>query len=90
MSHSVLLLGSGFVAKPTLDILAQSGIQVTVGELLNWVIEGICTKGDIACRTLKTAQGLCSGVKNATPISLDVFNTSALDAELAKHNLVIR
>ncbi|KAL0635354.1 saccharopine dehydrogenase (NADP+, L-glutamate-forming) [Maublancomyces gigas] len=72
MSHSVLLLGSGFVAKPTLDILAQSGIQVTV-----------------ACRTLKTAQGLCKGVENATPISLDVFNTSALDTELAKHNLVI-
>lgn len=44
----------------------------------------------IACRTLKTAQGLCKGVENATPISLDVFNTSALDTELAKHNLVIR
>lgn len=44
----------------------------------------------IACRTLKTAQGLCNGVQNATPISLDVFNTSLLDAELAKHDLVVR
>ncbi|KAH6610681.1 Apo Saccharopine reductase [Trichoderma cornu-damae] len=29
-SQRVLLLGSGFVAKPTLDILAESGIEVTV------------------------------------------------------------
>lgn len=44
MSHSVLLLGSGFVAKPTLDVLALSGIRVTVGELLNWAIEGFVLK----------------------------------------------
>lgn len=31
-ASKVLLLGSGFVAKPTLDILANAGIQVTVGE----------------------------------------------------------
>lgn len=31
-SHSrVLLLGAGFVVKPTLDILADAGIDVTVG-----------------------------------------------------------
>lgn len=27
-----LLLGTGFVTKPTLDILAKSGVEVTVGE----------------------------------------------------------
>ena len=32
-ASKALLLGSGYVAKPCLDILAKSGIQVTVGEL---------------------------------------------------------
>ena len=27
-----LLLGSGFVTKPTVEILAKSGVEVTVGE----------------------------------------------------------
>lgn len=42
-----------------------------------------------ACRTLQTAQGLSAGVKLATPISLDVTDAKALDAEVAKHDLVI-
>lgn len=88
----ILLLGSGFVAKPTLDILAQSGLQVTVGESLNWSTEGFGANELLktACRTLKTAQEFCKGVGNATPISLDVSNSSALDAEVAKNDLVIR
>jgi hypothetical protein len=32
-SQSVLLLGSGFVAKPCLDYLSEKGIAVTVGML---------------------------------------------------------
>ncbi|KAJ6262539.1 hypothetical protein Dda_3350 [Drechslerella dactyloides] len=71
-SHKVLLLGSGFVARPTLDILCESGVAVTV-----------------ACRTLESAKSLSAGVKNATAISLDVTDDKALDAELAKHDLVI-
>ncbi|KAF3906069.1 hypothetical protein ABW21_db0207685 [Orbilia brochopaga] len=71
-SNKVLLLGSGFVARPTLDILCESGVSVTV-----------------ACRTLETAKSLSAGVKNATAISLDVTDDKALDAELAKHDLVI-
>ncbi|RYP13728.1 hypothetical protein DL765_006744 [Monosporascus sp. GIB2] len=71
-SHKVLMLGAGFVTKPTLDILSESGISVTV-----------------ACRTLESAKSLSAGIKNATPISLDVTNDQALDAELAKHDLVI-
>ncbi|KAK1768006.1 Saccharopine dehydrogenase [Phialemonium atrogriseum] len=70
--HKVLMLGAGFVTRPTLDILSESGISVTV-----------------ACRTLESAKSLSAGVKNATPISLDVTNDQALDAELAKHDLVI-
>ena len=30
-AHKVLLLGSGFVAKPCLDYLAKEGIAITVG-----------------------------------------------------------
>jgi len=71
-AHKVLLLGSGFVTRPCLDLLSKDGIQTTV-----------------ACRTLESAKKLCEGVKGATPISLDVSNEPALDAEVAKHDLVI-
>jgi len=70
--QKVLMLGAGFVTRPTLDVLSDSGILVTV-----------------ACRTLVSAQQLSEGVKNAHPISLDVTDDKALDAEVAKHDLVI-
>ncbi|GJN74540.1 saccharopine dehydrogenase [Purpureocillium lilacinum] len=70
--QTVLMLGAGFVTRPTLDILTAAGIPVTV-----------------ACRTLESAKSLSAGVKNATPISLDVTDDKALDAEVAKHDLVI-
>lgn len=64
-------MGSGFVAKPTVDILAATdGIEVTV-----------------ACRTLSKAQALAGSVAKA--ISLDVSDEKALDAEVAKVDLVI-
>lgn len=66
------MLGAGFVTKPTLDILSESGMSVTV-----------------ACRTLESAQKLSAGVKNAHPISVDVLNDGALDAEVAKHDLIV-
>jgi saccharopine dehydrogenase (NADP+, L-glutamate forming) len=69
---SVLLLGSGFVARPTAEVLANAGIKVTV-----------------ACRTLENAQKFAKGIKNASAISLDVNNDEALDAEVAKVDLVI-
>lgn len=71
-SQKVLMLGAGFVTRPTLDILSEAGIPVTV-----------------ACRTLASAQSLSQGVKHATPVSLDVTDDQALDAEVAKHDLVI-
>ncbi|KAF7875223.1 hypothetical protein EAF04_002395 [Stromatinia cepivora] len=68
----VLMLGAGFVTRPTLDILSEAGIQVSV-----------------ACRTIESAKKLSEGVKNAHPISLDVTDDKALDAEVAKNDLVI-
>ncbi|KAI9679067.1 MAG: Saccharopine dehydrogenase [NADP(+), L-glutamate-forming] [Trizodia sp. TS-e1964] len=72
MSPRVLLLGAGFVTKPTLQILSDDGISVTV-----------------ACRTFESAQKLSRGVENSTPISLDVTQPEALDAEIEKVDLVI-
>ncbi|RDA86999.1 hypothetical protein CP532_6732 [Ophiocordyceps camponoti-leonardi (nom. inval.)] len=71
-SHKVLMLGAGFVTRPTLDILSEAGISVTV-----------------ACRTLSAAESLSAGVKSASAIPLDVTNEKALDAEVAKHDLII-
>ncbi|RKF79168.1 Saccharopine dehydrogenase [Golovinomyces cichoracearum] len=71
-SRKVLMLGAGFVTRPTLDILCEAGVNVSV-----------------ACRNIETAKGLTKGVKNATPISLDVTNEQQLDAEIAKNDLVI-
>lgn len=70
--QKVLMLGAGFVTRPTLDILSEKGIEVTV-----------------ACRTLESAKKLSEGIKNANPISLDVNDGKALDAEVAKNDLVI-
>lgn len=47
------------------------------------------TDASTACRTLESAQALSAGVQSATPISLDVTSDKALDAEVAKHDLVI-
>ncbi len=42
-----------------------------------------------ACRTLESAKSLAAGIKHSTPVSLDVNDEKALDAEVAKHDLVI-
>ena len=33
MSQKALLLGAGFVTKPTVEVLANAGVEVTVGKL---------------------------------------------------------
>ncbi|KAI8057683.1 Saccharopine dehydrogenase [Syncephalis plumigaleata] len=69
----VLLLGSGFVARPCLAyILRRPENRVTV-----------------ACRRLEVAAELASQFERATPLSLDVTNEEALDAAVAEHDLVI-
>ncbi|RMZ83746.1 hypothetical protein DV738_g937, partial [Chaetothyriales sp. CBS 135597] len=73
LSHKkALLLGAGFVTKPTVQLLADSGVEVTV-----------------ACRTLESAKKLSSGIRNTRAISLDVTDDAALDAEVARSDLVI-
>lgn len=42
-----------------------------------------------ACRTLESAQKLIEGVKNASAVAIDVGDEKALDAEVAKHDLII-
>ncbi|KAG1758875.1 saccharopine dehydrogenase [Suillus occidentalis] len=69
----VLLLGSGFVARPCAE----------------YVVRGPSNELTIACRTLQSAQGLAEGLPNAQGISLDVNNTSDLEAQVAAHDLVI-
>jgi len=71
-SQKALLLGAGFVTKPTVEILANAGVEVTV-----------------ACRTLESAKKLSEGIKNTRPISLDVTDEAALDAEMEKTDLAI-
>ncbi|KAF2095239.1 saccharopine reductase [Rhizodiscina lignyota] len=68
----ILVLGAGFVTRPTVQILSDAGVKVTV-----------------ACRTLESAKKLCSGIKNAYSISLDVSDEAALDKEVAKNDVVV-
>lgn len=39
LSHKALLLGAGFVTKPTVQILAESGVEVTVGKLIDYIAD---------------------------------------------------
>jgi len=70
--HKVLLLGSGFVTKPCLEILVKAGVRVIV-----------------ACRTLEAAEKLSRGFDDVTPMSLDVEDPVALNAEVAKVDLIV-
>ncbi|OLL21964.1 Saccharopine dehydrogenase [NADP(+), L-glutamate-forming] [Neolecta irregularis DAH-3] len=69
----ILLLGSGFVAKPCLDYLARRPEN----------------KITVACRTLEKAQILCKDIPSAHPISLDVTNSQDLDILVAKNDIVV-
>ncbi|TFK49210.1 saccharopine dehydrogenase [Heliocybe sulcata] len=69
----ILLLGSGFVARPCAEYIVRNA-----GNELT-----------VACRTLKSAQALAEGLPATTAISLDVNSTSALDEQVAAHDLVI-
>jgi saccharopine dehydrogenase (NADP+, L-glutamate forming) len=70
--RSALLLGSGFVARPTVEVLSKAGVAVTV-----------------ACRTLESAKKLAGNFNGATAISLDVNDSTALETEVAKHDVTI-
>ncbi|KDQ53705.1 hypothetical protein JAAARDRAFT_136604 [Jaapia argillacea MUCL 33604] len=68
----ILLLGSGFVARPCAE----------------YIVRDPSNELTIACRTLKNAEALASGLPNTTAISLDV-SSPALDSQIAAHDLVI-
>ncbi|KAG6372463.1 Saccharopine dehydrogenase-domain-containing protein [Boletus reticuloceps] len=72
-TRKILLLGSGFVARPCAEYVARNPSNELV----------------IACRTLNSAKALAEGLPNATAISLDVNSTVDLEAQVAAHDLVI-
>ncbi|KAF8067659.1 saccharopine dehydrogenase [Lyophyllum atratum] len=72
-SKKILLLGSGFVARPCAEYITREPSN----ELT------------IACRTLESASALASGLPSTTALSLDVLDTPALEAAVAAHDLVI-
>ena len=69
----VLLLGSGFVARPAAEYIIRSSLN----------------KLTIACRTLASAQALASGLPRTSAVSLDVNNTEELEKAVAAHDLVV-
>ncbi|KAF8629313.1 hypothetical protein AX15_003516 [Amanita polypyramis BW_CC] len=72
-TKKVLLLGSGFVARPCAE----------------YVVRDPSNELTIACRTLKSAEDLTLSLPNTHAISLDVKDTAALESEVAAHDLVI-
>ena len=86
----VLLLGSGFVARPAAEYVVRNpNNQLTIGksEDLSWKYQTDGTA--IACRTLSTAESLAADLPNATGVSLDVTDSTALEKAVAEHDLVI-
>lgn len=43
----------------------------------------------VACRTQQSAKQLSEGLKHANPTTIDVDDAAALEAEIAKNDLVI-
>ncbi|KAF7338576.1 Saccharopine dehydrogenase [Mycena venus] len=75
-TKKILLLGSGFVARPCAEYLVRD----PANEL---------TVGKFACRTLTTAQAFSEGLASTTAVSLDVSDSAAIEAAVAAHDLVI-
>ncbi|PVG02234.1 putative chimeric spermidine synthase/saccharopine reductase [Serendipita vermifera] len=69
----ILLLGSGFVARPCAEYVVRSPANHLT----------------IACRTLASSVKLGEGLPRTTPISLDVNNAQALEEAIAGHDVVI-
>lgn len=84
----ILLLGSGFVARPCAEYVVRNPSNLlTIGNHLttfansaNWFI---------ACRTLASAEALAKDLSNTSALSLDVSNTTELENQVAAHDLVI-
>ncbi|KIJ50096.1 hypothetical protein M422DRAFT_777181 [Sphaerobolus stellatus SS14] len=72
-TRKVLLLGSGFVARPAAEYIVRDPMNDLV----------------IACRTFSSAQALAEALPRTTAISLDVNSTSALEKAVADADLVV-
>ncbi|KAF9031397.1 saccharopine dehydrogenase [Hymenopellis radicata] len=72
-TKKVLLLGSGFVARPCAE----------------YIVRDPSNELTIACRTLDNAKALADGLPSTSAISLDVNNPADLEAKVAEHDLVI-
>jgi spermidine synthase len=72
-ARKVLVLGSGLVARPCVEYLTRSSLNHLT----------------VACRTLQSAEKLTSGLPGCKAISLDVGDSSALESQVAAHDLVI-
>lgn len=46
------MLGAGFVTKPTLDILSEAGIKVTVGTYCICLGQALCDDSSASCASL--------------------------------------
>ncbi|KAK7454490.1 hypothetical protein VKT23_011244 [Stygiomarasmius scandens] len=69
----ILLLGSGFVARPCAE----------------YIVRNPNNELTIACRTVASAKELADSLPRTTAISLDVNKAADLDAQVAAHDLVI-
>lgn len=86
----ILLLGSGYVARPCAEYLVRNPTNVlTIGELGMISSERRNFDIRVACRTLSSAQTLAGSLPATTAISLDVNDTAALEKAVAEHDLVI-
>ncbi|KAG8824786.1 hypothetical protein FRC19_001030 [Serendipita sp. 401] len=72
-AKKILLLGSGFVARPCAEYVARNPANSLT----------------IACRTLASSVKLGEGLSRTTAISLDVSNSAALEEAIAAHDVVI-
>lgn len=70
---NILLLGSGFVAGPCLDVLLRRPENTVT----------------VACRHVAAAEKLCVGRANAVAAALDVKDANALLTAVAAHDMVI-
>jgi len=87
--RKVLLLGSGFVARPAAEYIARHPAnQITVGKC-HLPASSRAHAPAIACRTLSSAEALCACLPRSSPLCLDVTCTSALEQAVAAHDLVV-
>jgi hypothetical protein len=90
--RKVLLLGSGFVARPCAEYIVRNPLnELTVGLYTSLHFSALFFSylRLTACRTLASAESLASGLPDTTAISLDVNSSSALDAQVAQHDVVV-